>query len=156
VDPNHTSACFGLARICCKAEDRDGMIGAVEALRRVPASSSLYAQAQIRLADLLIEDGIRFDHNLLQQAAETIEQIGVEGGIVHQLAGRLFVAAIELIESGTFKNAGGTLLGSPLKVTDLRLAAERRYRSCAHFAIDDAEKIGWVDLANRVRPVTLF
>ena len=45
---------------------------------------------------------------------------------------------------------------SPLKITDLRLAAERRYRSCAHFAADDAEKIRWVDLANRVRPVTLF
>jgi serine/threonine-protein kinase PknG len=156
VDPDHTSACFGLARIRVKVRDRDGMIGAVEALRRVPASSSLHAQAQIRLADLLIDDGIRFDHNLLEQAAETIEQIGVEGGIVHQLAGRLFVAAIELIEKGTLKNAGGTLLGSPFKVTDLRLAAERRYRSCAHFATDDAEKIGWVDLANRVRPVTLF
>jgi serine/threonine-protein kinase PknG len=156
VDPDHTSACFGLARIRSKAGDRDGVIGAVEALRRVPASSSLCSQAQIRLADLLIEDGIRFDHNLLEQAAETIEQIGVEGGIVHQLAGRLFVAAIELIENGKFNGAAGTLLGSPLKITDLRLAAERRYRSCAHFANDDAEKIRWVDLANRVRPVTLF
>jgi hypothetical protein len=63
VDPDHTSACFGLARIRVKVGDRDGMIGAVEALRRVPASSSLYAQAQIRLADLLIDDGNRFDHN---------------------------------------------------------------------------------------------
>jgi serine/threonine-protein kinase PknG len=156
VDPDHTSACFGLARIRAKAGDRDGVIGAIEALRRVPASSSLYSQAQIRLADLLIEDGIRFDHNLVEQAAETIEQIGVEGGIVHQLAGRLFIAAIGLIENGTFTSTGSTLLGSPLKVTDLRLAAERRYRSCAHFATNDADKIRWVDLANRVRPVTLF
>jgi serine/threonine-protein kinase PknG len=156
VDPDHTSACFGLARIRCKAGDRDGMIGAAEALRRVPASSSLYSQAQIRLADLLITDGMRFDHSLLEQAAETIEQIGIEGGIVHQLAGRLFVAVIELIESGTLKTAGGALLGTPIKITDLRLAAERRYRSCAHFAEDAAEKIRWVDLANRVRPVTLF
>jgi serine/threonine-protein kinase PknG len=132
------------------------MIGAAEALRRVPASSSLYSQVQIRLADLLITDGIRFDHNLMEQAAETIEQIGIEGGIAHQLAGRLFVAVIELIENGTLKSAGGTLLGTPLKITDLRLAAERRYRSCAHFADDAAEKIRWVDLANRVRPVTLF
>jgi serine/threonine-protein kinase PknG len=122
----------------------------------VPASASLYSQAQIRLADLLIKDGIQFDHNLIEQAAETIEQIGIEGGIVHQLAGRLFVAVIELIEKGTIKGTGGTLLGSPFKITDLRLAAERRYRSCAHFAADDAEKIRWVDLANRVRPVTLF
>jgi serine/threonine-protein kinase PknG len=156
VDPDHTSACFGLARIRSKAGDRDGMLGAAEALRRVPAASSLYSQAQIQLADLLIKDGIRFDHNVLEQAAETIEQIGMEGGIVHQLAGRLFVAVIELIENGTFKSGAGTLLGSPLKITDLRLAAERRYRSCAHFAEDAAEKIRWVDLANRVRPVTLF
>jgi serine/threonine-protein kinase PknG len=132
------------------------MIGAVDALRRVPASSSLYSQAQIRLADLLITEGIRFDHTLLEQAAETIEQIGVEGGIVHQLAGRLFVAAIDLIKKGTLKNTAGTLLGSPLKITDLQLAAERRYRSCARFADDTAERIRWVDLANRVRPVTLF
>ncbi|MGA2127723.1 MAG: tetratricopeptide repeat protein [Xanthobacteraceae bacterium] len=157
VDPDHTSACFGLARIRAKAGDRDGIIAAVEALRRVPASSSLYSQAQIRLADLLIQDGIKFDHNLLEQAAETIEQIGVEGGIVHQLAGRLFVAAVELIENGTLHvSSGSTLLGSPLAVTDLRLAAERRYRSCARLAEDVAEKIRWVDLANRVRPVTLF
>jgi serine/threonine-protein kinase PknG len=156
VDPDHTSACFGLARIRCKAGDRDGMIAAAEALRRVPASSSLYSQAQIRLADILITDGIQFDHSLLEQAAETIEQIGIEGGIVHQLAGRLYVAVIELIEKGTLNSADGTLLGTPLKITDLRLAAERRYRSCAHFADDAVEKIRWVDLANRVRPVTLF
>jgi serine/threonine-protein kinase PknG len=156
VDPDHTSACFGLARIRSKAGDREAMMGAVDALRRVPASSSLYSQAQIRLADLLITDGIRFDHNLLEQAAETIEQIGVEGGIVHQLAGRLFIAAIDLIEKGALNNTAGTLLGSPLKITDLRLAAERRYRSCARFADDTAERIRWVDLANRVRPVTLF
>jgi serine/threonine-protein kinase PknG len=156
VDPDHTSACFGLARIRIKSGDRTGMTGAVDALRRVPASSSLYSQAQIRLADLLIKDGIRFDHGLVEQAAETIEQIGLEGGIVHQLAGRLFVAVIELIENGRLKSGGGTLLGSPLKIIDLRLAAERRYRSCAHFADDAAEKIRWIDLANRVRPVTLF
>jgi len=156
VDPDHTSACFGLARVRSKAGGREGMIGAVDALRRVPASSSLYSQAQIRLADLLITDGIQFDHDLLEQAAETIEQIGVEGGIVHQLAGRLFVAAIDLIEKGTLKNTAGTLLGSPLKIADLRLAAERRYRSCARFADDTAERIRWVDLANRVRPVTMF
>jgi len=48
------------------------------------------------------------------------------------------------------------LLGSPLKIADLRLAAERRYRSCARFADDTAERIRWVDLANRVRPVTMF
>jgi hypothetical protein len=89
------------------------------ALRRVPASSSLYSQAQIRLADLLIKDDIRFDHNLIEQVAETIQQIGVEGVVVHQLAGRLFVAVIELIEKGTIKGTGGTLLGSPLKITDL-------------------------------------
>lgn len=157
VDPDHTSACFGLARIRAKAGDGNGIVGAAEALRRIPAASSLFSQAQIRLAELLIEDGIKFDHNLLEKAAETIEQIGVDGGIVHQLAGRLFVAAIELLENGTLQATGGhTLLGSPMAVTDLRLAAERRYRSCAHLAEDVADKIRWVDLANRVRPVTLF
>jgi len=157
VDPDHTSACFGLARVLAKTSERDAIIDAAQALRRVPAASSLYSQAQIRLADLLIEDGVKFDQSLLEQAAETIEQIGIEGGIVHQLAGRLFVAAIELIENGKLKDGRDrTLLGSPLAITDLRLAAERRYRSCAHLAEDAPEKIHWVDLANRVRPVTLF
>jgi hypothetical protein len=68
----------------------------------------------------------------------------------------LVVAVTELLENGTLKSGGGTLLGSPLKTADLRLAAERRYRSCDRFADDAAEKIRWVDLANRVRPVTLF
>jgi hypothetical protein len=48
------------------------------------------------------------------------------------------------------------LLGSPLEFGKLRLAAEHRYRSCAHLAEDAAEKIRWVDLANSVRPITLF
>ena len=157
VDPAHTSACFGLARLRTKSADREGIVAAAEALRRVPTTSSLFAQSQIRLAELLIADGIKFDHNFLEQAAETIEQIGIEGGIVHQLAGRLFVAAIELIENGTIKSSPGrTLLGSPFAITDLRFAAERRYRTCGHLADDFAEKIRWVDLANRVRPVTLF
>jgi hypothetical protein len=94
----------------------------------------------LRLADLLIKDGIRLDHNLLEQAVETIEQIGMEGGTIHQLAGRLLVAVTELLENGTLKSGGGTLLGSPLKIADLRLAAERRYRSCARFADAAAEK----------------
>ncbi len=157
VDPNHISACFGLARVLAKAGDRDGLIGGAQALRRVPAASSLYSQAQIRLAGLLIEDGVKFDQAFLDQAAETIEQIGIEGGIVHQLAARLYVAAIELIENGQLKDGHDrTLLGSPFELTKLRLAAERRYRTCAHLAEDAAEKIRWVDLANSMRPVTLF
>jgi serine/threonine-protein kinase PknG len=156
VDPDHTTACFGLARVLSGVGGRDGMMGAAEALRKVPASSSLYSQAQIQLVDLLIKYGIQFDHSLVDQAAETIEQIGVEGGIVHQLAGRLFITVIELIETGKLKSSNGTVLGSPLNITALRLAAERRYRSCARFGDDEAEKIRWVDLANRVRPVTLF
>ena len=157
VDPDHTSACFGLARILAEADERDRIVAATDALRRVPAASSLYSQAQIRLAGLLIEDGIKFDHSFLEQAAETIEQIGIEGGIVHQLAGRLFVAAIGLIENGQLKAGRDcALLGSPLAISDLRLAAERHFRSCAHLAEDTSEKISWVDRANSVRPVTLF
>jgi serine/threonine-protein kinase PknG len=69
----------------------------------------------------------------------------------------LFVAAIELIEKGALKDTDDrTLLGSRLAITDLRLAAERRYRSCARLTEEAAERIRWVDLANRVRPVTLF
>jgi serine/threonine-protein kinase PknG len=53
--------------------------------------------------------------------------------------------------------ASGTpkLLGLPVQPRDLRLAAERELRACAHLAATRTDKIRYVDEANRVRPLTL-
>ena len=46
------------------------------------------------------------------------------------------------------------VLGLPLKAKVLRRAAEEELRACARMAGVEAERIRWVDEANRVRPVT--
>ena len=153
TDPGHTSACFGLAR--CRAAKGDAA-GAALALAAVPAAHSLYTQSRIALARLLLA-GERLDPSILHQAAETIQAIAAEGGIVHQLSARLFAAATALIGRGAcVEDKAQSLLGQPMTLSALRRAAEREYREAGRFAHDAAEKMFWVNLANDVRPRTLF
>jgi len=154
VDPNHTTACFGLAR--CRKQ-QGNILGGAEALAMVPVNHSLYTQSRISLAQVLIHDDGLIDDEVLEQAAQTIESITAEGGMVHQLAARLLTCALNLIASGTIKeDHSRLLLGHAMQVSKLRSAAEEEYRKTARYAANAEEKIFWVNLANTVRPVTLF
>lgn len=154
TDPALTSACFGLAR-CFNAKGELG--SSVAALGLVPPGHSLYTQAKIYSARLLLGTGQKFDDGLLDQTAATIEAIASEGGLVHQLAARLLSHALMLINRGTTKeDRQRKLLGHPVAVQSLRTAAEAEYRQAGRYANNAAEKILWVDLANKIRPRTLF
>ncbi|SPF33582.1 Serine/threonine protein kinase [Syntrophobacter sp. SbD1] len=154
VDPNQTTACFGLARCLNKKMDING---AMEALTAVPAQHSLFNQARIALAKLLLHDEKGLNESLLEKAAETIESISAEGGVVHHLAGRLLASTVSLIAGGRVKeDRNAQLLGHQMHPFALRKGAEEEFRKAAHFAESHLEKIGWIDMANAIRPRTLL
>ncbi len=150
VDPNETTACFGLAR-CLKA--KGDVADAAIALSMVPANHSLYNLAHIEIARVLLHDTAGMNDQILEQAAQTIEAISAEGGIVHQLAASLLSSALHLILDGAAQeDHTKQILGHKFQVGELRLGAESEYRKASRYAADLHEKTYWVDLANRVRP----
>jgi serine/threonine-protein kinase PknG len=155
IDPQLTSAAFGLGRCLLKKGDRAGAVGAYQ---RVPAISSRYGEAQLAIGRALIDPGagqVQKDH--LLQAAETVEGLpGVlEGVDLHRITADVYRVAAERIEAGAVAaNAKEQLLGVALKPGPLRLGAERELRACAHLATQRADKVRFVDEANRLRPWT--
>jgi serine/threonine-protein kinase PknG len=154
LDPNQTTACFGLARCLSKKNDING---AMEALAAVPAQHSLFNQARIALAKILLDDEKVLSQPLLEKTAETIESISVEGGVAHHLAGRLLASTVSLITSGRVKeDPNAQLLGRQMHPAALRQGAEEEFRNAARYAASHLEKITWIDMANAIRPRTLL
>ncbi len=160
ADATFTSAAFGLARCLERKGDRAGAIGAV---RRVPTSSSRYVQAQMALAKLLLAGGmLGLAHvpptlSELTAASDAVEAVaGQRDGLeVHELRALLLGSAAAFVEAGGDPR-DARILGRAMKPGPLRRAAEDELRSCARMAGSDAERLRWVDEANRVRPVTWF
>jgi serine/threonine-protein kinase PknG len=154
VDPNNTTACFGLARCLSKKGD---IVGASNALNAVPLSHSLYSQSRIALAKVLMLNENTINQQVLEQLSQVVSAISIEGGIVHQLMAKVLSCAVNMINSKVVsENGSNKVLGYSMTLTSLRKAAESEYRKAAHYAEGKKEKIFWVDLANSVRPVTLF
>jgi len=157
ADPAFTTAAFGLARCLVGSGDR---AGASAAFGRVPQSSSQYETAQIGRAVALIAS----DHSApgapeLLDAASAVEALGPARDTleVRRLSARLLEMGAEMVEAGTLPpDASRQVLGAPLTARALRQGAERDLRACARFAAVRADKIRFVDEANRVRPRTLI
>jgi serine/threonine-protein kinase PknG len=104
-----------------------------------------------------MHDETGMDDTLLDRAAQTIESISTEGGVLHQLAAKLLSCAVWMIALGRIKaNRSRVLLGNPVEQYELRTGAESEYRKAAKYAADTSEKLSLVDRANAIRPVTLF
>lgn len=154
VDPNNTTACFGLAR-CLKA--KKDIAGAANALNLVPPNHSLYTQSRIQLARVLMMNEDALTEQELQELSQTVGAISSEGGIVHQLSAGVLNIAIKMIASKKLKeNSSISLLGHRLQERQLRFGAEAEYRKAARYASNKDEKINWVNCANAIRPITLF
>jgi len=153
VDPNQTTACFGLARCQIK---KGNLAGAMAALAAVPAQHSLFTQARIILASTILMDEAKIDQTLLEKAAETIESISVDGGVVHGLAAKLLANAVAMLSEGKVQaDEKRKLLGHILYPFHLRKGAETEYRNAARFADSHHEKIRLIDMANAIRPQSL-
>jgi serine/threonine-protein kinase PknG len=155
ADPSYTSAAFGLAR-CRRAQgDRNG---AVNALERVPAASSRYEAARLAIADVLVDDRPAPPGAAeLGRAADVLEPLRatVDTMELHRLAARLLLLAAH-VKDWAGRAGGERLMGLPLRGGALRSGAERELRACAHLSRSRAERIRFVDEANRARPFTLI
>ncbi|MDP4089707.1 MAG: tetratricopeptide repeat protein, partial [Bacillota bacterium] len=87
VDPNNTTACFGLSR-CLRI--KNDITGSAAALDRVPASHSMYMQSRIAVAKVLMSDENAITQMILDKLAQTVGSISSGGGIVHQLAAGVY------------------------------------------------------------------
>jgi serine/threonine-protein kinase PknG len=153
VDPTCVGATFGLARCLLQQGNR---AAAADAFRRVPATSNLYAHAQVELARTLLLAQPEVDD--LRHAAHAIAnaQASRETVEVHQLAADLYRCAVERLGGGLAPpKAGELLLDAPWNARALRRAAERELRRCAELSTEVADRIRFVDAANRARPWTL-
>lgn len=154
VDPNNTTACFGLAR--CLRKNKD-IMGACNALNLVPVNHSLYIQSRIALAKVLLSDEKNITMKELEQLSQTVSAITSVGGVVHELNGNVLNTTIKMLISKKLKeNKAVKILGHRLIENELRLAAEAEYRKAAHYASNYEEKIKWVSQANNIRPITWF
>ena len=154
VDPNYTTACFGLAR-CLKA--KGDVAKAAAALTRVPPTHSLYTQSRIKLANVLINDETKITDQILDQTAQIIETITIDNGVVHQLMAKLLVSAGKLVNNGSIKeDKNHKLLGHSMTISGLRSGAESEYRKASRYSTNVSEKISWIDKANEIRPYSIF
>jgi serine/threonine-protein kinase PknG len=159
ADPSYTSAAFGLAR-CRRA--RGDRAGAVEALERIPPTSSRYESARLAIADILMDERPSPPGAAeLARAADVLEPLRatVDTLALHRLVARLLLGASRLAgRRGAWQSrpTGGRLLGVPLRRGALRAGAEKELRACARLAATSTERIRYVDEANRARPFTLI
>ena len=154
TDPAYTTGTFGLAR--CRLAEGDPA-AALDALVRVPESSSSYIDAQVARIGCLIEhgDGVRHRLDALRVAAARLESLSLAAEQRAPLANDLLRTGLDLLEQGDAEPDGDVqLLGHGLVEHELRLGLERSYRELARGATNGSERIRLVDLANRVRPMT--
>lgn len=150
ADANYVApAAFGLARTRERGDDQPG---ALAALDLVAPTSSAYAAARRRRAELLTAAGPGLDE--LAAAAASIDGIAIDPRERLTLQAQILVAALDAVERNG--DQPSTHVG-PAAATeqDLRAAAEHAYRELATLTSDRAERTRLVDAANAVRPRTL-
>jgi serine/threonine-protein kinase PknG len=162
ADPSYASAAFGLTRCRIAAVDR---AGAVKALNRVPATSALYAAAQLASVRVLISDfpgavgalsPLRPEPGDLIDAAEALEGLNASNQTSHLLASEIFLRAAGFAEHGKTFAADRKILGRKPNPRDLRFGAEQALRQAARFAADAPSAVALVERANQARPRTLI
>jgi serine/threonine-protein kinase PknG len=154
TDPSYVTATFGLARCLALRGKRQE---AVQALDRIPPSSSTYMRSQVEKARFLVSNKVKPPAAQdLKQASKVIEAATLADGEKHHLSCELFKSALTLLTTQAIKpDSSIELLGQSLGEIKLREGLEKSLRAMAYLAIGQ-EKINLVDEANRVRPRTLF
>jgi serine/threonine-protein kinase PknG len=155
VDSSYVSAAFGLAR--CHAGLGDSA-AVVEALGRVPPSSVAHYDAQVAIARALVAGGPAGPPSVaeLQTAAATIERLQLDAAERAALSADVYERALAGVRDGTIPSDSTLLLGHPLNERSLQVGLEKTYRTQARLAGSTPERVRLVDLANAVRPRSLF
>ncbi|OZM83521.1 serine/threonine-protein kinase [Pseudonocardia sp. MH-G8] len=149
-DPSIADAAFGLARVLLRAQDRAGAVAALDA---IPETSSRYVAAQLAAVQVVLlgRAAGEIDEAELRAAAERVERLPLAPATDLAVRASLLAPAVELVPPD---GGGAPFLGCPWLERDLRFALERCLRTSARLTTDSAERIGLVDRANAVRPLT--
>ncbi|SNQ49304.1 Serine/threonine protein kinase [Frankia canadensis] len=159
ADPGLTGAAFALARVRAADGDRDG---AAAALRRVAPSSPRGVEARVLLVRVLGTDGPAApDLAGLTAASAVLAELEADAVLDPAaraaLARDLLAGALALVTAGSAaEDPAVTVAGVPLRPAALRGGLERAYRTLARHAATPQDRHALVDLANGVRPRTLF
>jgi len=152
TDPTFTTAAFGLARVLVRSGQRPQ---AVEALGRVPATSSLYVHAQVEVARTLMHTTPAPSIDEVHQAARVIEALTLEGLDLARLKVEVLENAVTLLGGPKLvADPALRLLGQPLQETALRRALEAALRQRARLEKDSGLQVALIDRANAMRPRT--
>jgi serine/threonine-protein kinase PknG len=156
TDPSYVTGAFGLARVRVALGDR---VRAVEALDRVPATSSAHVAARLAaVRALALTTGPHTPSPTTEQlawAAGILTELRLTPRHHAELAGALFEASLAALARGT-ATPGRRILGRPLTENGLRAGLESTYRDLARTASTTRERNDLVDLANHSRPRTLL
>jgi hypothetical protein len=109
----------------------------------------------LAIAEMALMRQDKLDNNLLQAAEAALRAALPEGGVAHRIAGQLLANVITLMPRKRFSwREGAPFLGQPFAERTLRRAAEEQFRKAAKLAMDAAERVHWITLANLIRPVS--
>ena len=152
VDDGYVSAAFGLARVRAATGDRAGVINA---LGLVPTSSAVYIDAQLAAARARVA-GPTTPQELIAAAA-TVDRLLLDADTRAQAHAEILESALAGLRTPTWTiDPAAQLLGVAFDEPSVRRALERKYRDLGRAARSPAERTRLVDLANAVRPVTVF
>ncbi len=148
TDPAFTTATFGLARCRAGLGDR---LGAVAAYRRVPETSNAFVDAQLAMADVLLDAGAGGDHlDDVQDAAAVIDRLPRDDPQRAAVRARVLEATLDVVRRAGDEPATA-VLGVPAAQRELRAELERTYRALARRAPAGGGRVALVEAANRVR-----
>jgi serine/threonine-protein kinase PknG len=153
TDPSFATAAFGLARCLTHVAQRGQ---AVDAYRRVAATSNLYVHAQIALARALVQmKPVPPGVEEFQKVSEVVEALILEDREHARLRAEVLENALTLLSAKLLKASPTVqLLGQPLEDLPVRLALEKALRQLARWETDRGKQIALVDRANALRPVS--
>ncbi|MFF3670652.1 serine/threonine-protein kinase [Microtetraspora malaysiensis] len=153
TDRSYVSAGFGLARLRLAEGDR---AGATTGLDEVPATSIHRTAAQAAAVAAAVRGHDPAEGELVA-AGERLRSLKLDARDRDGLLSEVLRSALGRVTTGQAASSGqATLLGTPLHEQDVRAELERVYRALARSARSVEERHAFVDLANTVRPRTLW
>lgn len=153
ADDSVISAAFGWARSQSTEGDR---AGAVRTLDQVPATSRHFTTARLTSAVTLLSSRSTSEitEEQIRNAARRVEALPSTEPRVLQIRAVVLGGALDWLKD----NAASTnhILGFPFTEHGLRLGVEASLRSLARLAPTQRHRYTLVDLANKVRPSSMF
>ncbi len=150
------SSAFGLAR---QMMYRSDPAAAVEVLDQVPISSRHYAVARMTSVLTLLMDrpSPDLEEEDFREAARRVAMLPGREPRALQMRTLVLAMAMDWVRSGHAVEAEREpILGAPFTETGLRTGTEAGLRALARNATDRAHRYTLVDLANAIRPQSLF